>query len=63
MARVLVDALKKVGKDMTREKLLGVLENMDFDMGGYRVSYSPASHSGSRFVELTVTGPAGRMLR
>jgi ABC-type branched-subunit amino acid transport system substrate-binding protein len=63
MARVLIDALKKVGKDMTREKLINVLEAMDFDLGGYRITYSPAGHSGSRFVELTVTGAGGRLLR
>jgi len=63
MARVLVDALKKIGNDLTREKLISVLENTDVDLGGYRISYSPSSHNGSNFVELTVTGTGGRLLR
>jgi branched-chain amino acid transport system substrate-binding protein len=62
-ARVLIEALKKAGKDLTREKLIAALENLDIDVGGYHVNYSQANHDGSRFVELTVTGPGGRMLR
>lgn len=63
MARVLVDALKKMGKDITREKLIATLENLNQDFGGYRVKFSPASHAGSQFVELTVVGADGKILR
>ena len=34
-----------------------------FDLGGYRIGYSPTSHNGSRFVDLTVLGRDGRVLR
>ncbi|HJW24372.1 MAG TPA: ABC transporter substrate-binding protein [Rhodocyclaceae bacterium] len=63
MARVLVDALKKQGKDVSREKLVSTLESLNQDFGGYRVSYSPDSRQGSRFVELTVIGPGGKVLK
>jgi branched-chain amino acid transport system substrate-binding protein len=63
MARVLIEGLKKAGKNLTREKLIEVLENLDLDMGGYRIVYSPESHNGSKFVELTVTGVGGRLVR
>lgn len=64
MARIMVDALRKAGKDLSREKLVNTLENINNqDFGGYRVSYSPESRSGSRFVELTVIGPAGKILK
>jgi ABC-type branched-subunit amino acid transport system substrate-binding protein len=62
-AKLVADALKKVGKDPTREKLVSTLENGTFDLGGYRVGYSPTSHNGSRFVDLTVLGRDGRVLR
>ncbi|WP_300317206.1 ABC transporter substrate-binding protein [Accumulibacter sp.] len=63
MARVLVDALRKSGRELTREKLVSALESMtNHDMGGYRVSYSANERLGSRFVDLTVIGAGGRIL-
>jgi ABC-type branched-subunit amino acid transport system substrate-binding protein len=63
IARLVVEALKKAGKDLTREKLVNVLETMDIDLGGYRIRYSPTSHAGSDLVTLTVIGASGRVLR
>lgn len=64
MARTMVEGLKRAGKDLSRDKLVSALENMGgVDFGGYRVNYSPASRTGSRFVELTVIGPGGKVLR
>jgi hypothetical protein len=34
-----------------------------YDLGGYRIDYSPDNHNGSRFVDLTVIGAKGRVLR
>lgn len=63
MAKVLVDALRKAGRDLTREKLVAALESMqNHDLGGYRVSYSANERFGSRFVDLTVIGAGGRIL-
>ena len=63
MGKVLIDALKKAGKDLTREKLISTLEHMNVNLGGYRIAYSPTNHNGSTLVELTVTGPNGKLLR
>ncbi|HNC16504.1 MAG TPA: ABC transporter substrate-binding protein [Accumulibacter sp.] len=64
MARVLVDALRKAGKEPTREKLVTALEGMqNHDIGGYRVTYSANERRGSRFVELTAIGSGGQVLR
>jgi ABC-type branched-subunit amino acid transport system substrate-binding protein len=61
--KVLVEALEKAGRNLTREKLVGALEAMtSLDLGGYTVSYSPLNHNGSKFVELTVIGNNGRVL-
>jgi branched-chain amino acid transport system substrate-binding protein len=62
-AKLMAEAIKKSGKDLTREKLLNTLESSNFDLGGYKVGYSPANHNGSRFVDLTVLSKDGRVLR
>ena len=63
-ARLVGEALKKAGKDLTREKLVSTLEGMqNFDLGGFKVSYGPNSRSGSRYVELTVVGAGGKVIK
>ena len=65
MGKLIVDAIRKSGgKDISRDKLVSVLESMqNHDLGGYRVSYSANERLGSRFVDLTVIGNGGRVLR
>lgn len=64
MARTLVEGIKRSGRDLSRDKLVSTLESMgNVDLGGYRINYSPNTHLGSRFVELTVIGPGGKILR
>jgi len=64
MARTLVEGLKRTGKDLSRDKLITSLESMSgVDFGGYRINYSANSRVGSRFVELTVVGPGGKILK
>ncbi|GGP20664.1 ABC transporter substrate-binding protein [Silvimonas iriomotensis] len=61
-ARVLVEGLKRAGKNLTREKLVSALESLgDYDMGGYRVKFSPTNHNGSTYVDLTVVDHDGRI--
>ncbi|MBI2306463.1 MAG: ABC transporter substrate-binding protein [Rhodocyclales bacterium] len=63
-AKVLVEAIRKSGKDLTREKLVQTLEGMSsVDIGGYRVNFTPNERSGSKYVDLTVIGSGGRVLR
>ena len=60
----MIEAIKRSGKDLTREKLVQTLEGMsNYDVGGFRVSFSPNERAGSRFVDLTVVGSGGRVLR
>jgi ABC-type branched-subunit amino acid transport system substrate-binding protein len=64
MARTMIEGLKRAGKDLSREKLVSALESMNgADLGGYRVNYSPNTRLGSRFVELTVIGQGGKILK
>jgi branched-chain amino acid transport system substrate-binding protein len=63
-AKVLVEGLRRAGNDPTREKFVAAMEQIrDFDVGGYVVTFSPADHNGSRFVELTVIGKDEGFLR
>ena len=62
-ARVLIDAIRLAGRNLTREKLIETLENMhSHNIGGYPVSYSASNHSGSKFVEITVLGLNGKIV-
>lgn len=63
-AKVMVEALKRTGRDLTRERFLATLESMNrVDLDGYVVNFSRNNHQGSRYVELTVISRDGRFLR
>jgi ABC-type branched-subunit amino acid transport system substrate-binding protein len=63
-AKVMVEALRRAGRNPTREGLVDALERMqDVDLGGFYVSYSPKNHAGSRFVDLTIIGRNGKFMR
>ena len=64
VAKVMVEGLKRAGKDLTREKLIEALEGMNnVDLGEFVVSFSPTSHSGSKYVNLTMIGRGGKFLK
>jgi branched-chain amino acid transport system substrate-binding protein len=61
--RILIEGLKKAGKNIDREKFIDALEHEgNFNLGTYRIKYSPTSHNGSDFVDLTILGASGRVL-
>ncbi len=63
-ARVLVEAIKSSGKNLTREKLVDNLETMhNLNIGGFSISYSSTNHDGSQFVDMTVLGANGKVIR
>lgn len=64
VGKVMVEGLKRAGKDLTREKLVSALEGMNnVDLGDFIVTFSPTSHSGSKFVDLTMIGRGGKFLK
>ncbi|NMM18626.1 MAG: ABC transporter substrate-binding protein [Rhodoferax sp.] len=65
MARTMVEGLKRISnKEPTRERLVTALESMNnVDFGGFKVNYSPTARQGSSFVELTVLGANGKLLK
>jgi ABC-type branched-subunit amino acid transport system substrate-binding protein len=63
-AKVLVEGLRRAGKNLNRETFVDAMEKMnDVDLGGFWISYSPKSHTGSKFVDLTIIGREGKFLR
>lgn len=63
-AKVLVEGLRRAGSNPTRAQLLKSLENMNnFDLGGTSVRYTPDNRVGSRYVEVTVIGSSGKLLK
>ena len=63
-AKVMVEGLRRAGKNLTREGFVDAMEKMqDVDLGGFFISYSPTSHIGSKFVDLTIIGRDGKFLR
>ena len=63
-AKVLVEALRRAGPNPTRAKVVKALESMgSYDTGGITVSYSPGNRIGSRYVEVTVIGSTGKLLK
>jgi ABC-type branched-subunit amino acid transport system substrate-binding protein len=63
-AKVMVEGLRRAGKNLTREGFVDAMEKMsDVDLGGFFVSYSPTNHTGSKFVDLTIIGRDGKFLR
>jgi len=60
-AKILVEGMRRAGKELTRERLLESLEAMhELDVGGYFVKFSKSNHNGSRYVDITMIGSRGR---
>jgi branched-chain amino acid transport system substrate-binding protein len=63
-AKVFVEGLRRVGKDLTRDKLIAEVERINqLDVGGFVVSFAPASHAGSKYVDLTIIGRGNKLIR
>lgn len=63
-AKVLVEALNRAGRNVTRETFINAIQGMrNLDLGGFPVDFGPNDHTGSRFVELTLLTEDGRIRR
>jgi len=62
-AKVFVEALRRAGKDLNREKLIAALETMNnYDLGGFVIDYSGGKRAGSSFVDLSIISKTGQFL-
>ena len=63
-AKVLVESLKRAGKDPSRASVLRALNGMSrYDIGGMDLSFSPTDHTGTNFADIAIIDPRGRFLR
>ena len=62
-ARVFVEALKKAGRNPTREQFIDSAWALKrTDLGGFEVAFSEPGRGASRFVEMTMLGRGGRFV-
>lgn len=60
VGRAIIAALEKVNGDLTRQALIETVQKAGtFDLGGFKLAYSPSSNRGSDHVFLTVIQPDG----
>jgi branched-chain amino acid transport system substrate-binding protein len=63
-AKVMVEGLRRAGRNLTRDSLIAGLESLKkFDLGGMDVTYGPNDRTGSTFVELSIIGKDGKFRR
>ena len=63
-AKVFAEAVKRAGRNLTREAFIAAIEGMNnLDLGGFPLEFGPGKHTGSRFVELTLLTEDGRIRR
>jgi ABC-type branched-subunit amino acid transport system substrate-binding protein len=63
-AKVLVEGLRRAGKNPSRAQIIAALESMKkFDLGGMEVNYSPTDHTGLDFIDLSIIGSDGKFMR
>ncbi len=61
-AKVFTEGLRRAGANPTRDGLMKALETLQrYDAGGYTVNFSPHSHRGSTFVELSMLTGDGKV--
>ena len=54
-ARILVEGLRRAGRNPTRERFVQALESLkEVDLGGYVIGFTPKNHDGSHFVDIGV---------
>lgn len=62
-ARVLVEGIRRAGKNLSRDALITGLESMhDVNLGGFTITYSAKDHQGSNFTDLTIIGRGGKFI-
>lgn len=62
--RVLAEAIRRAGKDLTRAKVVAAAETMrPLQLGGFEVAYDADNRSGSRYVDLNIISSSRRFMK
>jgi len=63
-AKVMVEGLRRAGRNLTRDNFIKAMESMSpWDSGGFKVSFGPANHNASTFVDLTIISKDQKFVR
>ncbi|WP_422015815.1 ABC transporter substrate-binding protein [Roseateles sp.] len=62
-AKLVVEALRRAGKDASRDGLAKALEGPRIDLGGLQVHYTDKDHGGLEFTDVSIVGPDGKFWR
>jgi ABC-type branched-subunit amino acid transport system substrate-binding protein len=63
-ARVFAEILRRAGRNPTRSSFIEAAWALKrYDLGGFEVSFTEGAPNASRFVELTMVGTGGRIIR
>ncbi|UXH80207.1 ABC transporter substrate-binding protein [Roseateles amylovorans] len=63
-AKVLVEAIRRAGKDVSRAGITRALNGMTkYDLGGIDIGFSPTDHTGASYADIAIIDPRGRFLR
>lgn len=63
-AKVVVEALRRAGPNASRSKLVSALESLaPYDAGDIAIHFSRNNHNGSQFIELTMIGKNGKVIK
>lgn len=62
-AKLVVETLKRAGKDPSRDSFVKALEGPRIDLGGLQVHYTDKEHGGLEFTDVSIVGPDGKFWR
>jgi branched-chain amino acid transport system substrate-binding protein len=62
-ALVMIEGLRRTGRDLTRAKLHAALKAMKLRIGGMEIDFTGASNTGSRFIEMVRVTKEGKFIR
>ena len=62
-AKLVVETLKRAGKDTTREGFAKAIDGARIDLGGLQVHYTDKDHNGLEFTDVSIVGPDGKFWR
>ena len=62
-AKLVVETLKRAGKDPSRDSFSKALEGPRIDLGGLQVHYTDKEHGGLEFTDVSIVGPDGKFWR
>jgi branched-chain amino acid transport system substrate-binding protein len=62
-AKVMTEALRHAGANPTQQSLIAAMEKLDYDVGGFSITFAGHGRTGSEFMELTMISKNGKFIR